>query len=340
MDSTMLRTALGAFLRAASDDDADAHLETLLGPDVDAVLRHAIRRVLGARADDALVADLQSDARLRLLTRLRQLRQDDAGNAGEAIDDFAAYAATIGFNVAYVWLRRKYPERTRLKNQLRYAIARDRRIRVEHDAQGRTCCSLARLRPAPPAGSVRALVDNPAEFAERRQIPARDRPLVSLVVDVLGHLDAPIDVDDLLDAVAVLVGIPRAPAERAAAAGEQTADIAAPAHDLDAQLDNRRALERIWREIGGLRPRQRAALLLNLREPGGGAALALLPLTGIASMRQIAAALEMSIDMLTSLWGELPLDDRQIADRLNATRQQVINLRKTARATLARRLAK
>jgi hypothetical protein len=40
------------------------------------------------------------------------------------------------------------------------------------------------------------------------------------------------------------------------------------------------------------------------------------------------------------LWKELPLDDLTIAGRLGATRQQVINLRKSARARLVRRLGR
>jgi hypothetical protein len=39
------------------------------------------------------------------------------------------------------------------------------------------------------------------------------------------------------------------------------------------------------------------------------------------------------------MWESLPLDDTAIADRLNLTRQQVINLRKAARMRLARRMA-
>ena len=41
---------------------------------------------------------------------------------------------------------------------------------------------------------------------------------------------------------------------------------------------------------------------------------------------------------LAGMWNSLPLDDRGIAERLGITRQQVINLRKSARARLARRM--
>jgi hypothetical protein len=85
--------------------------------------------------------------------------------------------------------------------------------------------------------------------------------------------------------------------------------------------------------------RQRTALLLNLRDPSGGDALDLLPLTGTASLREIARVLDLDAEELAQLWPELPLDDNRIAERLSVSRQQVINLRKAARARLGRRMA-
>jgi len=61
-------------------------------------------------------------------------------------------------------------------------------------------------------------------------------------------------------------------------------------------------------------------------------------LTGVASLRVVAEALEMSAPALAGIWNDLPLDDAAIAGRLGLTRQQVINLRKSARERLARRM--
>ena len=43
-------------------------------------------------------------------------------------------------------------------------------------------------------------------------------------------------------------------------------------------------------------------------------------------------------DRFAELWNDLPLEDSAIAQLLGITRQQVINLRKTARERLARRM--
>jgi hypothetical protein len=59
---------------------------------------------------------------------------------------------------------------------------------------------------------------------------------------------------------------------------------------------------------------------------------------GIATLRQLAAALEMSAESLAETWNELPMEDSRIAELLGLTRQQVINARKSGRERLARRL--
>lgn len=47
----------------------------------------------------------------------------------------------------------------------------------------------------------------------------------------------------------------------------------------------------------------------------------------------------MSLEELAEVWPTLPLSDALIAKRLNATRQQVIDLRRSARKRLERRLS-
>ncbi|HEX8172051.1 MAG TPA: sigma-70 family RNA polymerase sigma factor [Thermoanaerobaculia bacterium] len=96
---------------------------------------------------------------------------------------------------------------------------------------------------------------------------------------------------------------------------------------------------RLWSEIRELPPRQRVALLLHLRDESGETALAHFVISAVASPDELAASMGMTRDELLALWDELPLDDHRIAARLGATRQQVINLRKSARERLGRRMA-
>lgn len=104
------------------------------------------------------------------------------------------------------------------------------------------------------------------------------------------------------------------------------------------RVEERSSLHQLWREIRLLPARQALALLLNLRDEGRGNAIVLLPLTGVASLREIARAVGLEPERLAELWPRLPLDDATIAEILGTSRQQVINLRKAARERLSRRL--
>ena len=107
------------------------------------------------------------------------------------------------------------------------------------------------------------------------------------------------------------------------------------AHD---DLESRETLRQLWSEIGALPLRQRLALLLSARDRSGDSVTQFLVMTGVASIRQIGAALDMEAERFGALWHELPLADDRIASMLNSTRQQVINLRRSARDRLVRRL--
>jgi DNA-directed RNA polymerase specialized sigma subunit len=117
-----------------------------------------------------------------------------------------------------------------------------------------------------------------------------------------------------------------------------TRRLSDPRVALDIEVEQRMYVQRLWSEICQLPQRQRAALLLNLKDGKGGDCIALLPLSGVATPREIAALLEIPVEQFAALWNELPLEDAAIAHRLGITRQQVINLRKSARERLARRM--
>lgn len=119
---------------------------------------------------------------------------------------------------------------------------------------------------------------------------------------------------------------------------EPLARLADPAPDAALALERRTDLSRLWNEIRQLPQRQAAALIFNLRDGHGRNAAALLPLTGTASLRDIARAVGLEPEELAEIWNRLPLEDAAIAAVLQVTRQQVINLRKSARQRLARRM--
>jgi RNA polymerase sigma factor (sigma-70 family) len=323
---------LAAFLGAESGREADAALAALFDAATERLLKDAVRRALIGSRHAADAEDVVSEARIRLIRRLWTLREE----GGAPIEDFAAYVATTATRTAYAYLRERFPARTRFRNQVRYSVAKHPETILE-TAGDLWQCRSKKLRAAPARGSQQQFIDAPAAFLSRERIDA-SLPLPALIAAVLSRLDAPIELDRLVDALALVTGVVDAKPSSASDTEEQVLDrVPDPAPGALRTLSDRESLEALWREVVELPVNQRIALLLNLRDPDGGAAVHALPVTGLVSIAELATVLEMGGAELMRIWDDLPLDDFTIASRLGLTRQQVINLRKSARARLARR---
>jgi hypothetical protein len=186
------------------------------------------------------------------------------------------------------------------------------------------------MKPLPPAASIRdRLSRQPNQSAAAGE-------LLTTVFEQQGH---PVQFERLVSLAAEVWRITDFQAE-SLDDESLTLELAHPAPRIDLLFEQRAHLERLWAEVCQLPVLQRAALLLNLRDAPGGSAIFFIPHLGIADKGRLAEVLDLSEVDLASIWNDLPLDDAAIAERLKITRQQVINLRKTARERLARRMEK
>jgi hypothetical protein len=78
--------------------------------------------------------------------------------------------------------------------------------------------------------------------------------------------------------------------------GDRGFDLADSEIDVPRRVEKRVFLQRLWDEAPRLPRQQRVALLLNLRDAQGRGCLALFPALGIATLRKLAEALEMSAE--------------------------------------------
>ena len=316
-------------------------IEQLLGVDVRDATRDVVRRELThSPVGSAYIEDVVADVRLRLMRKLSQLREEArAPDADMApVENFLAYASVVAANACHAFLRMQYPERTRFRNRVRYAVSHHPGMSLVRDAGGLWRCQTSQVvRSAPETDAAQRFLDDPVQWLASMRI-ATTQSLPALVDQILVQIDRAIELDRLVDALALVLGIvdPQRPGVRED--GSPAREAADPSPDISEQLEQRQTLQHTWEQIVELPPRQRAALLLNLRDPEGGAVLHLLPGTAVVTIAGIAAALEMTELALGALWERLPLDDLSIAAQLKITRQQVINLRKSARARLNRRL--
>jgi len=172
-------------------------------------------------------------------------------------------------------------------------------------------------------------------FAEEDISPDKIE-LVDLVGLVFKHFGKPIRFGDLLNLIYEVRRISE-PVEVPADDTGRENSLEYKNNVLD-RMEQTAFLKSLWEEIGGLPLRHRAALLLNLKNSRGDGLMTLLPFIRVASIRQIAEMLEFPIEEFVKIWNDLPWDDRAIAGHLGLTRQQVINLRQSARAMLRRKL--
>lgn len=339
----MLDPALRALKDADDGEQATRELESLIATRVAPLVRKIVGRKLSGhgpnrtfRAED--VEDVTADAVLVLVKRLQRVREDPGAEPIERLDD---YTAAVAYSACAHHLRQRFPERSRLKNRLRYLLDHDRRFTLWADPAAGLIGGLSWLRGTGPSAAARvrlaALERQPEGWPPSWLSASRDTAagLGLMLVDIFERLDGPVDLDELTGLVATIWQLDRHERVTAGYPLDRIADTHVGAEEL---IDQRRLATRLWSEIQELPIRQRVALLLNLRDGQGAGLLWILPTTGVASIRTIAAAMEMPAEDLAALWSTLPMDDNAIAERLSCSRQQVINLRMAARKRLSNRL--
>lgn len=329
---------LQPFLEADSEAAASAALDTLLGGEVERTLREAVARGLREVGGSAgQHEDIAADVRLKLVRKLWSLRRGE----GEPVENVLAYVASAAENGCYGFLRQRFPERTRFRNRVRYAVAHHPGTRLTLSSIGVWMCGSCEAGERhQTARAAESFLDDPRGWLHLRRIDVA-QPLPGLVQAVLSAIGETVPLDRLVESLAVVLGVaeaqPSVSRDRLRPSAVEV--VVDPAPAIGEVLEQRQALAQVWREIAQLPIRQRVALLLNLRDAEGASMLQMLPATGVVSTAAVAEVLGLALRELETLWARLPLDDLTIAARLGVTRQQVINLRKSARARLARRLS-
>ena len=328
---------LSPYLNAASEAESESLLTSLLTEHAGPVIRKIIRRKLDDHSRTQETEDVYCEVVTQLLERLRLCKMS---SDQEGIQDFRNYVAVTTYNACHEYLRNKYPERRRLKNRLRYLLTHHAAFSLWQTAEGEWVSGFAtwvtsRMESAA-AGKLRQLQDRPAMlFSSASSRDNSCATLVDLLKAIFKNVGAPVEFEALVNSVAELQGIKDH--SEPTSFDDQEVQIKAALENFVVELEQRSYLRSLWAEIVQLPLRQRLALLLNLRDINEGVVM-LFPLTGVATIRQIAETLAIPAAEFSLLWNQLPLDDAAIALRLGVTRQGVINLRKSARARLSRRM--
>jgi hypothetical protein len=301
---------LTQFLDCRDSEESDRLLDLLVRDQAAPI----VKRIVSFKIRGAMGEDVRSDVLVGLIAHLRELKNSDTRGT---IRDFSSYSAVAAYHGCDRHFRLCFPQRYRLENRLRYLLGKHRRLALWIAQDGEWICGNEKWRQHQP--EVKA--------PRRPSLWASSREAVRLVETILDDCRAPIPFQDLIELVAKHWRISDQPEP-------PSYDHAREVASVETDLARREWLRHLWGEIGELPLLQRISLLLNMRDEGGEGALTLLPITGVASLAQIAAILEMSVEDLTRIWNDLPLDDLRIAERLGLNRQGVINLRRSARERL------
>jgi len=341
LTASQIDPSLIPFLDANSAPEEAAALARLNAEQIEPTIRRGLGyklRIYRPQSEQNLrpeFEELYHDIQLRLLKRLRALKEDPTQNQ---IVNLRGYVATVTRNTCDEYLRQRYPLRRSLKDKVRRHLLSHNQFALWEDKEHNWLAGLSgweKLDRALNEGDLRERLN-----AEWQSVDVQRLDLDDLLTTIFSVAHAPLDVDELTELIAEFWGIEDHAVEPLDANTYAPLDEQVSAEINPATIiERRQSLQLLWREIGQLPRRQRVALLLNLRNPHGINVITLLPATGVATFEQIAETLEIPPAEFEQLWAQLPLDDLHIAAYLRATRQQVINLRKTARERLVKRMS-
>ncbi|MCM3874231.1 MAG: hypothetical protein ND895_26375 [Pyrinomonadaceae bacterium] len=337
---------LSPFLEARDYPTAEELLSQLIQEHADPVIAKILQSKLhvslnGSQGNqenqDAM--EIAGELRATLIADLRKMQQRPHQ---KSITSFRDYVATKTYSACADYFREKNPQRWRLKNLLRYQLNQHPQFALWRADNSRWYAGLSQWQEASNAGNLSGTLPSSGTILEMFATkPAQDLTPAELLGAIFEQVRQPVEFDRLIALAAEVWNITDSPI---ASVDDPNRD---PSNEpvnsspgVDVLLERRLFLENVWAEVCQLPVLQRAALLLNLRDAHGGSAIFFIPYLGIASHEQIAKLLGFTDEQFSALWSELPLDDLRLAKILGITRQQVINLRKTARERLARRMEK
>ena len=343
MTSSQIDVLLLPFLESAEEEE-EVLLYRLVAEQVDPTIRRILECKLqfyvnrsGDLYPNPDAEEVYGEVQLHLLRRLRELKKDPAG---KPISNLRGYAATVARHTCDEYLRHKYPWRRHLKDQIRYHLISLREFVLWKDPEKGWLSGLAawELKKTSSREDASELAENslPEIIGGNMRCGMKLHELLMVLFQSTGR---PLELDQLTGAVARMWGVMDQPV-LSLDEGDSVLSKRLVSSDPgpDSLAEQHQLIQQLWLEICQLPRRQRVALLFNLKSPQGVNVITLFPLTGVATFQQLANALELPLAEFERVSADLPMDDSRIAEYLGATRQQVINLRRTARERLARRI--
>jgi hypothetical protein len=283
--------------------------------------------------------DIGNEVIVQLIRRLIRMKD----NGTEMLESFQSYVAVATYNACSTYVRQKYPDRLRLRGKLRYLLNRHDQFALWQGEGREWLCGLVGWRNQPCSGRdrLRQLRADPSALGLTTDSHDWGAQTLHLVKTIFEFARGPVGLEDLIDFVGDIPGVKdktvRPEPDYETKRGVNSTYSYANA-DQDEMVETQTYLRQVWKEICELPIGQRMALLLNLNDDDGVSITTHFAGSCIATMREMADALALSMEEFRRLWGTLPLSDADIGARLGLSPTKVATLRQSARRRLSRRM--
>jgi len=334
-------------LQSNNESEPERLIGEILLREAAPLIRHVIREQLGfflntsgANPNQPDAEDLYHDCLAKLIGRFRKqhLHLDQ-----EAIHHLPQYVTRITINACHDYLREKFPVRTRLKHRLRDLLDRHQDFALWRDEKGAwVCCFHAWRNNRPSRASLdrlKQLEENPGGFKESvfRHENIRYLPLPRIVAEIFKWVKSPLELDQMVNILALLLEIRDYPAKSIETDREISERLIDRTPLCDAHLELHEAAQQLWEEIRQLPPKQRETICLSFTDENGEDLFSLLCQAEIVTLPELARGLDLPLSRLMALWKQMPMDNETLSSELNASRAQINKWRFLALAKLRKR---
>ena len=335
------------YLQASDESERQQHLDEILMVHAAPVVRQALRRRLGFFVDQRGTNPHNQDAEdlyQEIMAKIVQALHDLKGASSKTdIQNLKQYVSRIATNACNDVLRTKSPARARLKNNLRFMLTNHRDFAV-WNMESETLSGFAVWRDTSKSlSSQRELFDLEDRLPEFRSTRLRGEnikriPLTKLVAELFQWIGSPVELDSLVNVIALLLDVKDHPLESLddqTSASIETRIADSTLHG-SSRLEQQALLQSLWQALRELSPEQRAVFCLGFEDQSGRDLFTVLLEAEVVTFQSLAKGLGRSTKEIVALWSKMPMDDQAIADNMKATRAQVYKWRFRALERLRR----
>lgn len=295
------------------------------------VVRRTLRQKLGFYVNPSGVNPYNPDAEdlyHEIIAKIIEVLTAPPSAPRTEIEDFAKYVGRIALNSCLDYIRMKSPARTRLKYSLRELLTRNPEFGI-WKYQEDFLCGLKRWGTSPAASAQRmAEIETDLPIFRTTRFGGEEItavPLAVLTSELFKWIDQPMELDELVNLIGILLEIKDRPTESLDDEGNQYLESRVSDTTLvsNSGHDRERLLRTLWQAVLALPKTQRDAFCLRFEDDDGEDLFTLLFEADITTYAQLAQHLGRSLEDVMRIWTALPMDYPDIAAEMNASVVQV-----------------